>query len=393
MAKQTINIGASPNDGTGTPLRTAFDYTNQNFTELYTATGPSGNNIVVPGSATITGDLTVDTNVLKVDTSNNRVGIVNASPTEALDVTGNVKVSGNVTLTSGSGSLNSQFWYGIGASSMLSSGSASWPLLFGINGVEQMRLNSTGLGVGVVPAAGDGSGVFKAAGTGVGTANTRMGIDTREITSGNAAGIWIGAMNNENTGVIGSRTASGNIAFQTFNGASWGERMRIDYLGNLLVGTTSGTLFRIISSFLSSSGNGGIKLIDSQSNNTAVFANFSNGTGTLGSITNNNNAGVSYNINSDYRLKESVQPLTGGLARINALKPSIYKWKSNGSDGEGFLAHELAEVVPFAVTGEKDAVNEDGSIKPQGVDLSKVVPVLVAAIKELTARVQTLEAK
>ena len=58
MAKQTINIGASPNDGTGTPLRTAFDYTNQNFTELYTATGPSGNNIVVPGNATITGDLT-----------------------------------------------------------------------------------------------------------------------------------------------------------------------------------------------------------------------------------------------------------------------------------------------------------------------------------------------
>jgi hypothetical protein len=56
MAKQTINIGASPNDGTGTPLRTAFDYTNQNFTELYTATGPSGNNIVVPGNATITGD-------------------------------------------------------------------------------------------------------------------------------------------------------------------------------------------------------------------------------------------------------------------------------------------------------------------------------------------------
>jgi hypothetical protein len=55
MAKQTINIGASPNDGTGTPLRTSFDYTNQNFTELYTAVGPSGNNIVVPGNATITG--------------------------------------------------------------------------------------------------------------------------------------------------------------------------------------------------------------------------------------------------------------------------------------------------------------------------------------------------
>ena len=62
MSKQTINIGASPNDGTGTPLRTSFDYTNQNFTELYTAVGPSGNNIVVPGTATITGDLDVSGN-------------------------------------------------------------------------------------------------------------------------------------------------------------------------------------------------------------------------------------------------------------------------------------------------------------------------------------------
>ena len=53
MAKQTINIGAAPNDGTGTPLRTSFDYTNQNFTELYTAVAPSGNNVAVPGSATV----------------------------------------------------------------------------------------------------------------------------------------------------------------------------------------------------------------------------------------------------------------------------------------------------------------------------------------------------
>jgi len=104
-------------------------------------------------------------------------------------------------------------------------------------------------------------------------------------------------------------------------------------------------------------------------------------------------SGTSYLSVSDYRLKEAVQPLAGGLARVSALKPSIYKWKVNGSAGEGFLAHELAEVVPFAVTGEKDAVNEDGTVNPQGVDLSKVVPILVAAIQELTARVQTLESR
>ena len=88
MAQQTINVGAAPNDGTGTPLRTAFQYTNSNFTELYTATGPSGNNIVVPGSATITGDLTVDTSTLKVDSANNRVGIGTATPGNTLHVIG-----------------------------------------------------------------------------------------------------------------------------------------------------------------------------------------------------------------------------------------------------------------------------------------------------------------
>jgi hypothetical protein len=65
----------------------------------------------------------------------------------------------------------------------------------------------------------------------------------------------------------------------------------------------------------------------------------------------------------------------------------------DGSDGAGFIAHELAEYIPLAVTGEKDAVNEDGSIRPQGVDYSKIVVHLVAAVQELTARIAALEAK
>ena len=111
MSKQTINIGASPNDGTGTPLRTSFDYCNLNFTELYTATGPSGNNIVVPGNATITGDLTVDTSTLKVDSTNHRVGIGTATPALPLDVAGGMQV------TSGSAGGLYQWAYGASASS------------------------------------------------------------------------------------------------------------------------------------------------------------------------------------------------------------------------------------------------------------------------------------
>jgi hypothetical protein len=57
----------------------------------------------------------------------------------------------------------------------------------------------------------------------------------------------------------------------------------------------------------------------------------------------------------------------------------------DGSDGEGFIAHELQEVVPGCVIGEKDAVDEDGSIKPQGIDTSFLVATLTAAIQELKA--------
>jgi hypothetical protein len=122
-----------------------------------------------------------------------------------------------------------------------------------------------------------------------------------------------------------------------------------------------------------------------------VYAAFGLAGVQIGSITQNGTTGVLYNIVSDYRLKESVKPISSGLARVNALKPSSYNWKSDGSTGEGFLAHELAEVVPFAVSGEKDAVSEDGKIKPQGIDMSRIVPILVAAIQELTAEVNALK--
>jgi hypothetical protein len=111
----------------------------------------------------------------------------------------------------------------------------------------------------------------------------------------------------------------------------------------------------------------------------------------LGSITQSGGSGVAYNTSSDYRLKENIQPMTGGLAAVAALKPVTYDWVIDQTSGEGFIAHELQAVIPAAVSGEKDAVNQDGSIKAQGVDFSKIVPHLVAAIQELTARLEALE--
>jgi len=167
MAKQTINIGSSPNDGTGTPLRTAFDYTNQNFTELYTATGPSGNNIVVPGSATITGDLTVDTSTLVVDSTKNRVGIGTASPATRFVVSGGrtglfsgdafslalAQTTGQANYlylgTDASGTLLVSESNGNSVMTLSQSGVCNW--LDGAGGTR-MTLNSTGLGVGATPA-------------------------------------------------------------------------------------------------------------------------------------------------------------------------------------------------------------------------------------------------
>lgn len=110
-----------------------------------------------------------------------------------------------------------------------------------------------------------------------------------------------------------------------------------------------------------------------------------------GSITVASSSSVSFNTTSDYRLKEQVQPMEGALDRIMVAKPVTYKWKSDGSAGEGFIAHELAEIVPLAVTGEKDAVDEDGKPAYQQVDYSRLVPLLTKGIQELTESVQSLQ--
>ena len=117
----------------------------------------------------------------------------------------------------------------------------AWAAINGTGGfTERMRISSDGvLQVGrTAGSAPDGKLQVGATGTGAGAANTKLGFALIEDDSGNGAGLWLGSMTNQNTGVIGSRTATGNIAFQTYDGG-WGERMRLTYQGNLLVGKTA----------------------------------------------------------------------------------------------------------------------------------------------------------
>ena len=100
---------------------------------------------------------------------------------------------------------------------------------------------------------------------------------------------------------------------------------------------------------------------------------------------------TSYNTSSDYRLKENQTAISDGLTRVKALKPYRYNFKADsGTTRDGFFAHEAAAVVPESVTGAKDATR-DGAPAYQGMDNSKLVPILVAAIKEIDARVTALE--
>ena len=115
------------------------------------------------------------------------------------------------------------------------------------------------------------------------------------------------------------------------------------------------------------------------------------GSTVIGTVSTNNTS-VAYNTSSDYRLKNTISPMTGALAKVAALKPVTYKWNSDGSDGQGFIAHELAEVCPDAVSGAKDAVDPDGKPVYQGIDTSFLVATLTAAIQELKAEFDAYKA-
>jgi len=166
--------------------------------------------------------------------------------------------------------------------------------------------------------------------------------------------------------------------------------------GNLLVGQTSTTQsskFAVTSSgvnttYFTNSGAGGYNIVyDSVSNGgTYYFADFrKSGTG-ISNITSNGTT-ISYNTGSDYRLKDNIQPITNALNKVAQLKPCKWDWKQFWGQGssQGFIAHELAEIVPDCVTGEKDAVDDEGNPRYQGVDTSFLVATLTAAIQELKA--------
>jgi hypothetical protein len=235
--------------------------------------------------------------------------------------------------------------------------------------------------------------------TTTGGSNTFIGASAGYLVSSGASNTILGRYNG-NQGGLDIRTASNYIVLSDGDG---NPRGIFDGSGNLMVGRTSTGTSNAGGFSVFASG-----LVTSERNGTVITANRfgSDGTAielrrqdaTVGSISVTTSA-TAYNTSSDYRLKENIAPMIGALATVSALKPVTYKWKADGSDGQGFIAHELQEVVPDCVTGEKDAVetyiDEDGEeqtrIKPQGIDTSFLVATLTAAIQELKAEVDSLK--
>ena len=298
---------------------------------------------------------------IRIDTSGN-VGIGTASPATKLDVNGNI-VSGSLTCRAVGGEG--------GQVTLNNTTDTAGAYNFDVDGSNHGRVfttqNNTNLSLGQLAGTGGIIALYTAA-------TERMRIDS----SGNV--------------LVNSATSPSGSGNAFFNG--------IVYVGST---NTDPTFNRVSGLNISATGT-----INARANTTwdlgrdvtsGSHINFYTDNGSArvaaGSISSNGGT-TSYNTTSDYRMKENIAPMAGALTIIQALKPITYDWKEEfvgtKKSSQGFIAHELAEVVPDCVTGEKDAVDDEGKPKYQGIDTSFLVATLTAAIQEQQALIIQLQA-
>ena len=378
---------------------TAAEITNGAVTSAKLASDISITNLAYTGTLTGgTGVVNLGTGQVYKDASGN-VGIGTNSPNALLHVShGTAKIRVGVTADSGYLDISRD---GATGYSIYNAAQADpyrghvWQL----GGTERMRIDSSGnVGIGnTTPSSFDATGRNLVVGSGSGNQGMTVYAGTTGYASVNFA-----------DGTVGSAAYAGQVSYDHTNNAllfatnTGTERMRIDSSGNLLVGTTStsglyngnpsnpGCKISKTNIQSQSSGDNNIYLSKTSGYTDNTYVSFWIGGSFIGTISTNGST-TAYNTSSDYRLKENIAPMTGALAKVALLKPCTYKWKVDGSDGQGFIAHEIQEVVAGCVVGEKDAVDDEGKPKYQGIDTSFLVATLTAAIQELKAENDTLK--
>ena len=308
-------------------------------------------------------------------------------------------------------------------------GSASAPALQGTDSNTGINFGSDTVNIntgGVARATVDSSGQV-----GIGTSSP---ISTLHLHEAGASGSPIIQFSNGDTGATSSDGFAIGVAdnespfiYNRENtdlrfGTNNSERMRIDSSGNVGINQTnptnkfqvtvntfnfqiSNTNGRLEKSF---SGSGSTDddafwMIDNDSNTGTYikFWNTTSGANVIGSITHGT-SNTNYNTSSDYRLKENITSISDGITRLKTLKPSRFNFKADTDTiVDGFIAHEVT-AVPEAITGTKDAVADKdvaeiglkkGDPIYQGIDQSKLVPLLTAALQEAIAKIEVLETK
>jgi len=238
-------------------------------------------------------------------------------------------------------------------------GVSNQPMTFYTNNVERWRISSAGKLTNSNPASGDWCSII--------TANT---------SASNSYGIQLNAGTN-----------SSDKAIEINNGSASTNYFRIRGDGYIFINdaATSGRLNiretgTVWAQIINHTRTAGQFFIDFLYNGTEIGAITGNGTNTT------------YATSSDYRLKEDLKDFNG-IDLVNKLSVYDFAWKSDNTKRMyGVLAHELSDIVPYAVNKEKDLVNEDGSLNVQGVDYSLITPLLVKAIQELSKELNDLKA-
>ena len=196
--------------------------------------------------------------------------------------------------------------------------------------------------------------------------------------------------------IVGGRENSAWGAYLQFNTSTGtnaqAERMRLDQYG-LHVGNTNLTFAGVTVDIANIPSGEGVGIKANSVGNFMIEFRNSSGTN-CGTIVHNTSSSVSYNTTSDYRLKENTVNIDNGIEKVKLLKPYRFNYITDPDVVmDGFYAHEVQDVVPSAIHGTKDAVDDEGNPVYQGIDQAKLVPLLTAALQEAITKIEDLETR